>query len=145
MASSSQRLPFLQQSSFYSLVSGFQAGFGADMGMEKFFDIKCRTSGLTPHCAIIVVTLRALMHHGQGTSPDSEKESEEDLMRRGCANMEAHIENAKKFGVEVVVAINKFTGDKDNLVEIVKQKAMEAGVHSAGDSFLSISFMPPDI
>lgn len=93
-----------------------EAGFGADMGMEKFFDIKCRTSGLVPDAVIIVATVRALKTHGDGPPvvagkplPDVYNEENLDLLRKGCGNLAKHIENAKKFGVPVVVAVNRFT------------------------------------
>lgn len=101
-----------------------EGGFGADMGMEKFVNIKCRNSGLLPHCSVIVVTVRALKHHGEG------QEGEDPLvvLRRGCENMKKHIENAKKLGVTPVVCINKFITDSEEEFEIIKQEAAEGGV-----------------
>jgi methylenetetrahydrofolate dehydrogenase (NADP+)/methenyltetrahydrofolate cyclohydrolase/formyltetrahydrofolate synthetase len=93
-----------------------EAGFGADMGMEKFFDIKCRVSGLIPDAVVLVATVRALKMHGGAPEvvagkplPDAYTEENLEFLEKGCANLMKHIENAKKFGVSVVVAINKFT------------------------------------
>lgn len=93
-----------------------EAGFGADIGMEKFFNIKCRVSGLVPNAVVLVATVRALKMHGGGPEvvagkPLSDVYTEEnlDILRKGCANLVKHIDNVKKFGVPVVVAINKFT------------------------------------
>ena len=93
-----------------------EAGFGSDIGMEKFFDIKCRTSGLIPHAAVIVTTVRALKMHGGGpavtTGAPLKKEYIEeniDLVQKGLPNLIKHIENGLKFGVNVVVAINSFS------------------------------------
>ena len=115
-----------------------EAGFGADIGMEKFFNIKCRASGLKPKCAVIVATVRALKMHGGGPIVSAGKplateyiEENVDLVEKGSANLVKHIENAKKFGVNVVVAINKFKTDTDAEIEIVKQKSLEAGAHDA--------------
>lgn len=93
-----------------------EAGFGADIGMEKFFDIKCRVSGLVPDAVVLVATVRALKMHGGGPEvvagkPLSDVYTEENLaiLQKGCENLIKHIQNAKKFGVAVVVAINRFT------------------------------------
>ena len=93
-----------------------EAGFGADIGMEKFFDIKCRYSGLIPNAAVLVATVRALKMHGGGPEviagkPLADEYTTEnlELLEKGCANMQKHISNARKFGVPVVVAINQFT------------------------------------
>jgi formyltetrahydrofolate synthetase len=101
-----------------------EGGFGADMGMEKFVNIKCRNSGLLPHCSVIVVTVRALKYHGEG----QEDEDPLVVLRRGCENMKKHIENAKKLGVTPVVCINKFITDSEEEFEIIKQEAAEGGV-----------------
>lgn len=115
-----------------------EAGFGADIGMEKFFNIKCRASGLKPKCAVIVATVRALKMHGGGPpvsagKPLSSEYVEEniDLVEKGSANLVKHIENARKFGVNVVVAINKFKTDTDQEIEIVRKKSLEAGAYDA--------------
>ena len=106
--------------------------------MEKFFNIKCRASGLKPKCAVIVATVRALKMHGGGPpvaagKPLSQEYLEEnvELVATGCSNLVQHIENAKKFGVNVVVAINKFKTDTDAEIEAVKKAAMDAGAYDA--------------
>jgi formyltetrahydrofolate synthetase len=115
-----------------------EAGFGADIGMEKFFNIKCRASGLKPKCAVIVATVRALKMHGGGPpvsagKPLSKEYLQEnvELVVKGASNLVKHIENAKKFGVNVVVAVNKFKTDTDAEIEAVKQASMEAGAFDA--------------
>jgi formate--tetrahydrofolate ligase len=116
-----------------------EAGFGADIGMEKFFNIKCRYSGLKPKCAVIVATVRALKMHGGGPpvaagKPLAKEYQVEnvDLVTRGAAtNLAKHIRNAKKFGVNVVVAINKFKTDTDAEIDAVKKEAMDAGAFDA--------------
>jgi len=115
-----------------------EAGFGADIGMEKFFNIKCRVSGNIPKCAVIVATVRALKMHGGGPAvvagkplPYVYQEENIDLVAAGCANLQHHIHNASKFGVRVVVAINKFKNDTDAEINIVRQKALEAGAFDA--------------
>eukprot|EP01038_Epipyxis_sp_PR26KG_P012168 gene12168-16295_t len=115
-----------------------EAGFGADIGMEKFFDIKCRYSGLTPQCAVIVATVRALKMHGGG--PDVVagkpldhiyKEEALDFVRAGCGNLIHHIKNVRKFGVLPVVAINRFSTDTEAELELVRTLTLEAGAHAA--------------
>jgi formyltetrahydrofolate synthetase len=115
-----------------------EAGFGADIGMEKFFNIKCRYSGLKPKAAVIVATVRALKMHGGGPPVSAGKplqkeykEENVELVAKGCANLQKHIENAKKFGVNVVVAVNKFKTDTEAEIEVVKKAAMEAGAYDA--------------
>lgn len=89
-----------------------EAGFGADLGAEKFFDIKCRKAGLEPAAAVIVATVRALKMHGGVARPDLDRE-DVAAVERGAANLARHIENVKKFSVPVVVAVNRFTKDTD--------------------------------
>mmetsp|Transcript_20033 Transcript_20033/g.36370 ORF Transcript_20033/g.36370 Transcript_20033/m.36370 type:complete len:653 (-) Transcript_20033:155-2113(-) len=115
-----------------------EAGFGADIGMEKFFNIKCRASGLKPKCAVIVATVRALKMHGGGPPVSAGKplateyvEENVDLVIKGNANLVKHIQNANKFGVNVVVAVNKFKTDTDAEIEAVKKAAMDAGAFDA--------------
>jgi formyltetrahydrofolate synthetase len=115
-----------------------EAGFGADIGMEKFFNIKCRYSGLKPKAAVIVATVRALKMHGGGPPvtagrPLAMEYTEEnvELVERGCINLQKHIQNAKKFGVNVVVAVNKFKTDTTAEIEAVKKAAIEAGAYDA--------------
>ncbi|MHC4503651.1 MAG: formate--tetrahydrofolate ligase [Planctomycetota bacterium] len=118
-----------------------ESGFGADCGMEKFFNIKCRASGLVPHCVVMVATVRALKMHGGGPRvvpgrplPKEYKEENLELLEKGCSNLKKHIANAKLFGVNVVVAVNRFTDDTDKEVELVRKFALEAG---ADDSVAS--------
>jgi methylenetetrahydrofolate dehydrogenase (NADP+)/methenyltetrahydrofolate cyclohydrolase/formyltetrahydrofolate synthetase len=115
-----------------------ESGFGADIGMEKFFDIKCRTSGLLPQVVVLVATVRALKMHGGGPkvvagkplAPEYTDENIE-LVRKGLPNMMRHIQNALKFGVKVVVAVNAFQYDKQVEVDLVCQAAREAGAMEA--------------
>ena len=90
-----------------------EAGFGSDLGAEKFMDIKCRYGGLTPSCVVIVATIRALKYNGGVKKPDLSTENVEAL-KAGSVNLAAHVENMRKFGVPVVVAINRFGCDTDN-------------------------------
>jgi len=115
-----------------------EAGFGADIGMEKFFDIKCRYSGLIPNCVVLVATIRALKMHGGGPkvsagAPLAPEYTEEnlDLLEKGCTNLQAHIENALRFGVPVVVAVNRFQHDTNAEVDLVRKIALEAGAENA--------------
>ena len=101
-----------------------EAGFGSDLGAEKFFDIKCRAGGLKPSAAVIVATVRALKHHGDGSPED------------GFANLAKHIENVRCFGVSPIVAINRFADDTDEELNSIRHKCEMAGVPSAVcDSF----------
>ncbi|TYC63424.1 formate--tetrahydrofolate ligase [Rhodobacterales bacterium] len=106
-----------------------EAGFGADLGAEKFFDIKCRKAGLHPDAAVIVATVRALKMNGGISKEDLGAENVE-AVRQGCANLGRHIENVKQFGVPAVVAINHFTADTDAEVEAVKAYCAELGVEA---------------
>jgi len=115
-----------------------EAGFGADMGFEKFCNIKCRESGLAPDCAVLVATVRALKMHGGGPKvvagkPLASAYTEEnlDLLEKGCANLVKHIENVRKFGVPVVVAINRFLTDTDAELSLVCKFATAAGAEDA--------------
>jgi formyltetrahydrofolate synthetase len=115
-----------------------EAGFGADIGMEKFFNIKCRYSGLIPNCVVLVATIRALKMHGGGPkvvagAPLAPEYTEEnlELLAAGCTNLVKHIENAVGFGVPVVVAINRFKDDTDAEVALVRQAAKDAGAEDA--------------
>ncbi len=97
-----------------------EAGFGADLGAEKFFNIKCRKAGLEPAAAVIVATVRALKMHG-GVARDELKTENPAAVAKGCDNLKRHIENVKKFGVPVVVAINRFITDTEaEIHEVVK-------------------------
>lgn len=102
-----------------------EAGFAADLGAEKFLDIKCRKGGLTPNCVVIVATVRALKHHG-----GAKELSEENLeaLEKGIANLDKHIENMKKYNLPVVVAINRFVSDTEKELEFVDKHCREFGV-----------------
>lgn len=118
-----------------------ESGFGADCGMEKFFDIKCRYSGLIPNCVVIVATIRALKMHGGGPrviagrplDPAYTQENLE-LLEKGGVNLAKNIEIANLFGIPVVVAINRFQYDTDAEVALVKRIAEEAGAYAAAPS-----------
>ena len=103
-----------------------EAGFGADLGAEKFFDIKCRKAGLNPSAAVIVATVRALKMHGGVAKDDLGKENVE-AVKAGCENLARHIRNVKSFGVPVVVAINRFSADSDAEVAAVEETAAGFG------------------
>jgi formate--tetrahydrofolate ligase len=106
-----------------------EAGFGADLGAEKFFDIKCRKAGLQPAATVIVATIRALKMHGGVAKEDLKKENVEAL-KKGCANLGRHIENVKKFGVPIAVAINHFITDTDAEVAVIREFCKEHGVEA---------------
>lgn len=115
-----------------------EAGFGADIGTEKFMNIKCRYSGLTPQCAIIVATIRALKMHGGGPAVVAGKPLDHAyltenvaLVEAGCANLARHILNSKAYGANVIVAINKFSTDTDAELNAVKKAALDAGAYDA--------------
>lgn len=103
-----------------------EAGFGADMGCEKFFNIKCRTSGLKPDAAVLVATVRALKFHG-GVEPKHASKENLEALRTGVSNLIRHIQNIRKFGVPVVVALNRFTTDTEAELALVKELAMTEG------------------
>ncbi len=106
-----------------------EAGFGADLGAEKFFDIKCRKAGLHPDAVVIVATLKALKMNG-GVAKDDLGSENVDAVVKGCANLGRHIENIKQFGVPAVVAINHFTADTEAEVQAVKAYCTELGVEA---------------
>jgi methylenetetrahydrofolate dehydrogenase (NADP+)/methenyltetrahydrofolate cyclohydrolase/formyltetrahydrofolate synthetase len=115
-----------------------ESGFGADIGMEKFFDIKCRASGLIPQVVVMVATVRALKMHGGGPKVVAGKPLDYaytmenlDLLRAGLPNLQHHIRNAKKYGVNVVVAVNSFKDDTQAEVELIRKAAIEAGAEDA--------------
>ena len=103
-----------------------EAGFGADLGAEKFIDIKCRLAGLAPSAVVLVATVRALKYNG-GVNKNQLKEPNPEAVRQGLPNLQAHLENLAKFGVPVVVAINHFYADTDEEIEIVRKAAQDAG------------------
>jgi formyltetrahydrofolate synthetase len=122
-----------------------ESGFGADIGMEKFFDIKCRYSGLIPNVVVMVATVRALKMHGGGPKVVAGKpldpaytEENLDMLRAGLGNLQKHIQNALGFGIPVVVAVNSFADDTSAEVELVREAALAAG---AEDSVVSRHWM----
>ena len=104
-----------------------EAGFGADLGAEKFFDIKCRFAGLKPSCAVLVATIRALKYTG-GVPKAELSEENVDALKKGIVNLKTHIENIRKFGVPVVVAINRFHTDTDAEIAALKEFCDGMGV-----------------
>jgi formyltetrahydrofolate synthetase len=115
-----------------------ESGFGADIGMEKFFDIKCRYSGLIPNAVVMVATVRALKMHGGGpkVSPgapldDAYTQENLELLEAGLPNLGAHITNAKRFGIPVVVAVNSFTTDTPAEMEMIREYAIAQGAENA--------------
>ncbi len=106
-----------------------EAGFGADLGAEKFFDIKCRQAGLAPDAVVIVATVRALKMNGGVAKADLAREDVE-AVRRGAVNLVRHIENVRQFGVPVVVAINHFVTDSDAEIEVVRHGAAVQGAQA---------------
>ncbi len=115
-----------------------ESGFGADIGMEKFFDIKCRYSGLIPNVVVMVATVRALKMHGGGPKVVAGKpldpaytDENLDLLRAGLPNLQHHIRNAKRYGIPVVIAVNSFATDTQAEVELIREAAIEAGAEDA--------------
>ncbi|KAF2260922.1 FTHFS-domain-containing protein [Lojkania enalia] len=115
-----------------------EAGFDFTMGGERFFNIKCRSSGLVPDTVVIVATVRALKVHGGGPDIAPGAQLQEvyrtenvDLLRKGCVNLKKHISNARQFGVPVVVAINRFSTDTQAEIEVIKEEALAAGAEDA--------------
>jgi formate--tetrahydrofolate ligase len=106
-----------------------EAGFGADLGAEKFFDIKCRAAGLKPSAAVVVATVRALKMHG-GVARDALGKEDVAAVKKGCSNLGRHVDNVKQFGVPVVVAINHFSADTDAEVAAVQEFAKSHGVEA---------------
>ena len=107
-----------------------EAGFGADLGAEKFLDIKCRAAGLTPSCVVLVATVRALKYNGGVAKPDLNQPNV-DALAKGIVNLDAHIENIRKFGLPVVVAINAFPTDTAEAMAFIEQHCKEMGVRVA--------------
>ena len=103
-----------------------EAGFGADLGAEKFLDIKCRQIGISPDAVVIVATLRALKYHG-GVAKDEVNNENEEALKEGIHNLLKHVENIKKYGLNPIVAINKFTSDTEKEIEIL-QNGLEGKV-----------------
>ena len=107
-----------------------EAGFGADLGAEKFLDIKCRYGGLTPDCVVVVATIRALKHHG-GVKKEQLGEANVEALKVGIVNLEKQIENIKKYDVPVIVAINRFVTDSVDEIEFIKEFCGKLGVKVA--------------
>jgi methylenetetrahydrofolate dehydrogenase (NADP+) / methenyltetrahydrofolate cyclohydrolase / formyltetrahydrofolate synthetase len=125
----------------YEAKAGFvvtEAGFDFTMGGERFFNIKCRSSGLVPDVVVVVATIRALKVHGGGPEiqagaplPEAYRKEDTELLRRGCVNLKKHISNAKTYGVPVVVAVNKFETDTEAEVAVLREEALAAGAEAA--------------
>ena len=104
-----------------------EAGFGADLGAEKFLNIKCVSGGLKPKAVVLVATIRALRHHG-GATKEQYNDASLERVKKGFENLEKHIENMKKFGLNPVVAINSFFSDSDDEVQLVQERCANMGV-----------------
>ena len=125
----------------YEAKAGFvvtEAGFDFTMGGERFFNIKCRSSGLVPDVVVVVATIRALKVHGGGPEiqagtplPEAYRKEDTELLRKGCVNLKKHISNVKTYGVPVVVAVNKFETDTEAEVEVLREEALAAGAEAA--------------
>ena len=107
-----------------------EAGFGADLGAEKFLDIKCRKSDLKPSCVVIVATIRALKMHG-GVAKDDLKNENVEALKKGLVNLERHVENVKKFGLPVAIAVNHFIKDTDNEVKALVDFCNKLGIKAS--------------
>lgn len=107
-----------------------EAGFGSDLGAEKFLDIKCRFAGLTPSCIVLVSTVRSMKYNG-GVAKENLKEENLEALKKGSVNLGAHIDNLKKFGVPVVVAINHFYADTQAEIDYIEQYCKEKGADFA--------------
>ncbi len=107
-----------------------EAGFGSDLGAEKFYDIKCRLAGLHPDATVLVTSLKALKWHGGIALPEIGKPNMEAL-KKGIPNLEAHIQNLKNFGQQIVVSLNHFFGDPEDEIEVVRAKCLELGARFA--------------
>jgi formate--tetrahydrofolate ligase len=106
-----------------------EAGFGADLGGEKFLDIKCRKTGLAPDCAVVVATIRALKMHG-GVKKEDLKTENLKALEVGLSNLQRHVENIQKFGIVPVISINRFSADTDAEIALVKEGAKKLGVEA---------------
>ncbi|WJR79165.1 formate--tetrahydrofolate ligase [Bradyrhizobium sp. NP1] len=106
-----------------------EAGFGADLGAEKFIDIKCRKADLEPSCVVIVATIRALKMHG-GVKKEDLKKEDLSALNAGISNLRRHVENVKKFGLPAVISINRFSADTDAEIALVKEKCESLGVEA---------------
>src|SRR5499425_1749682 len=106
-----------------------EAGFGADLGAEKFIDIKCRKTGLAPDCVVVVATIRALKMHG-GVRKEDLKAENLKALEAGMANLQRHVENVQKFGIPAVISINRFSADTDAEIALVRDKCKALGVEA---------------
>src|SRR5579863_8074524 len=106
-----------------------EAGFGADLGAEKFLDIKCRKAGIAPDCVVLVATIRALKMHG-GVKKEDLKAENLKALEAGMANLQRHVENVQKFGLQPVVSINRFSADTDSEIKLVEDKCKALGVEA---------------
>jgi len=106
-----------------------EAGFGADLGAEKFLDIKCRKAGLKPDCVVLVATIRALKMHG-GVAKDALKTENLEALKKGLSNLARHVTNVQKYGLPVVVSINRFSADTPAEIELVRKACAELGVEA---------------
>lgn len=107
-----------------------EAGFGFDLGAEKFFDIKCQSAGLSPKAVVLTTTIRALKYHG-GAALDTLKTPDVEALFKGIPNLEKHVENIKQFNVTPIIAINKFVSDSDEEIALIQETATKMGVHVA--------------
>jgi formate--tetrahydrofolate ligase len=106
-----------------------EAGFGADLGGEKFMDIKCRKAGIAPDCAVLVATIRALKMHG-GVKKEDLKQENLKALEAGMSNLQRHVENIQKLGIVPVVSINRFSADSEAEINLVKEKCKALGVEA---------------
>src|ERR1700761_2120581 len=106
-----------------------EAGFGADLGGEKFLDIKCRKAGIAPDCAVLVATIRALKMHG-GVKKEDLKTENLKALEAGMSNLQRHVENVRKFGIEPVISINRFSADTEAEIKLVEEKCKALGVEA---------------
>src|SRR5580700_1474339 len=106
-----------------------EAGFGADLGGEKFLDIKCRKAGIAPDCAVLVATIRALKMHG-GVKKEDLKQENLKALEAGMSNLQRHVENVRKFGIEPVISINRFSADSEAEIKLVEEKCKALGVEA---------------
>jgi len=106
-----------------------EAGFGADLGAEKFLDIKCRKTGLSPDCVVLVATIRALKMHG-GVKKENLKHENLNALEAGMSNLQRHVENMRKFGIVPVISINRFSSDSDAEIKLVEAKCKALGVEA---------------
>ena len=113
-------------------MSSTEAGFGADLGAEKFMDIKCRKARLKPDCAVLVATIRALKMHG-GVAKDALKQENLAALKIGIANLARHVSNVQKFGVPIIVSINRFSSDTQAEIDLVRKSCAALGV----DAFMA--------